>query len=64
METNIWLDPGILVQDVMLRFNSDKRSLEIPLNRPDVKIDWRSRGTFAIDIGDFIKELNAARITV
>jgi len=64
IETNIWLDPGIMVQDVMLKINSEKKSLEIPLNRPDVKLDWSSRGTFAVDIGDFIRELNAERIKV
>lgn len=64
IETNIWLDPGIMLQDVMLKIASDKKNLEIPLNRPDIKMDWQSRGTFAIDIGDFIRELNAARIKV
>lgn len=63
IETNIWLDPGIMLQDLMLKIYSDKKNLEIPLSRPDIKIDWPSRGTFAIDIGDFIRELNAARIT-
>lgn len=62
LETNIWLDPGVMVQDISLKINSDKKKLDIPLNRPDVKIDWSSRGTFSIDIGDFIKELNAERI--
>lgn len=62
LETNIWLDPGIMVQDVTLKIRSDKQKLDIPLNRPDVKMDWSSRGTFAIDISEFIKELNAERI--
>lgn len=64
IETNIWLDPGVMLQDAMLKIYSEKKSLEIPLNRPDIKIDWPSRGTFAIDIGDFIRELNAERIKV
>jgi hypothetical protein len=62
LETNIWLDPGILAQDISLKISSDKKNLDIPLNRPDVKTDWSSRGTFAIDIGEFIRELNAERI--
>ncbi|AEE91800.1 conserved protein of unknown function [Tepidanaerobacter acetatoxydans Re1] len=62
IETNIWLDPGIMVQDVLLKIFSDKKELNIPLNRPDVKTDWSGRGTFTIDIGEFIKELNAERV--
>ncbi len=62
LETNIWLDPGIMVQDVSLKICSGKKKLDIPLNRPDIKVDWSSRGAFAIDIGEFIKELNAERM--
>ena len=57
IETNIWLDPGIMVQDVWLKIYSDKKTLDIPLNRPDVKINWQGRGVFAVDIGDSIREL-------
>lgn len=64
IENNIWLDPGVMLQEVMLKVFSDKKTLEIPLSRPDIKIDWSGRGNFAIDIGGFIRELNAARIRV
>jgi len=64
IETNIWLDPGVMLQEVMLKVFSEKKALEIPLNRPDIKIDWSGRGTFTIDIGDFIRELYAERIKV
>ncbi|MDD4569437.1 MAG: hypothetical protein PHE70_04850 [Tepidanaerobacteraceae bacterium] len=64
IETNIWLDPGIMVQDVSLKIYSDKKTLDIPSNRPDIKMNWLSRGTFTIDISEFIRLLNAERIKI
>jgi hypothetical protein len=64
VETNIWLDPGVMAQEVSIKISSDKKTFDIPLNSPRIKMDWASRGTFAIDIGDFIKELNAERMKI
>lgn len=64
INTNMWLDPGILVQDILLKIYTEKKVLEIPLQRSDIELDWLSRGNFAVDIGDFIREFNAARINV
>jgi len=64
IKTNIWLDPGRMAQDLCLKIFSDARSLEILLNRPDVKIDWAGRGKFIVDIGDFVKELYAERCKI
>lgn len=63
IETNIWLDPGAMLHVIMLKVCSYKKTLEIPISRHDIKIDWLGRGIFAIDIGDFIRQLYAARIT-
>ncbi|AYO31181.1 MAG: hypothetical protein PWR06_878 [Thermoanaerobacteraceae bacterium] len=64
IETNIWLDPGRMVQDLSLKVFSENRMRDIPLNRPDVKIDWPGRGKFIVDIGDFIRELNSERCKI
>ncbi|HHX23205.1 MAG TPA: hypothetical protein GX723_04205 [Thermoanaerobacterales bacterium] len=64
VETNIWLDPGVMVQELSLKVYTDKKTLDIPLNRPDIKLNWLSRGTFAIEISEYIKELYAARVKI
>jgi len=64
IKTNMWLDPGILVQEVLMKIYTEKKVLEVPLQRADIKLDWLSRGNFTVDIGDFIRQLNAARINV
>lgn len=57
LETNIWLDPGEMVQCLSLKLYSESAVLEIPLIRPDIKTAWLKRGCFVIDIGDFVREL-------
>lgn len=64
IENNIWLDPGSMVQDLSLKIFSGNRVREIPLNRPDVKIDWPGRGKFIVDIGEFIKVLHDERCNI
>ncbi|TYP49212.1 hypothetical protein [Thermosediminibacter litoriperuensis] len=64
VDTNIWLDPGLLVQDLVLQVSSENKSLEIPLNRPNVKIDWPGRGRFVIDVSEYIKTLYAERARI
>lgn len=64
IDTNIWLDPGMMVQDTALRVYSPKKMLEIPMNRPDIKLDWSGRGRYTINVGDFIKELYSDRCKV
>ncbi|WP_422447212.1 hypothetical protein [Thermoanaerobacterium sp. DL9XJH110] len=61
IETNVWLDPGLFVQDVMLKIYSENRTLEIPLSRPDIRMAWPKRGLFVIDIGTFVRVLYAER---
>lgn len=64
IETNIWLDPGELIQCLYLKLFSESATLEIPLIRPDVKIEWPRRGCFVVDIADFVGELYKRRCEI
>lgn len=52
INTDIILDPGLLASCLSLRIEKeDGMMATIALNRPDVRIDWPSRGTFVVTIG-------------
>jgi len=49
--TNVILDQGVLAHRLSLGVAKNGGPLrEIPLNCPDVKIDWQSRGIFVITV--------------
>jgi hypothetical protein len=49
--TDIILDPGLLASYLSLDIAKENgTAIHIPLNRPDVQIDWQSRGTFVIRV--------------
>lgn len=53
ISTNVFLDQGLLSHYLTLNLTKENgQTLEIPLTRPDVKIDWQSRGTYLITIGN------------
>lgn len=56
IKTNAVLDVGLLVRDFSLRvYDQDMgMSMDVPLWRPDVKIDWVSRGSFVIDLDSLL----------
>lgn len=61
IDTNLYLDPGIMAQDLIIHIFLGNRSLEIPLNRPDVKIDWPRRGFFVVDLSEYVKTMYSER---
>ncbi|MDQ7794487.1 MAG: hypothetical protein RDU89_08770 [bacterium] len=52
VDTNAVLDVGLFGSEFSLRITDPEqgRSLDIPLGRPDVRIDWESRGAFVVDL--------------
>jgi hypothetical protein len=50
--TNVMLDHGLLAHYLILKILKDNQPFrEIPLHRPDIMIDWQSRGNFVITLG-------------
>jgi hypothetical protein len=64
IDTNLYLDPGLMAQDLIMRLLTENKSLEIPLNRPDVKMDWPRRGFFVVDLSEYVKAMYAERACV
>ncbi|MDN5331370.1 MAG: hypothetical protein PWP45_595 [Tepidanaerobacteraceae bacterium] len=64
IDTNLFLDPGIMVQDLTMKISLGNRSLEIPLNRYDVRINWPKRGFFVVDLSEYVKTMYFNRTCV
>lgn len=51
INTDIILDPGLLASCLSLGIAKEGGLVtNIPLNRPDIRIDWQSRGTFIVTV--------------
>lgn len=51
ISTNVILDQGLLAQYLALRVaRPGSLAHEIPFSRPDVQINWESRGTFLVTV--------------
>lgn len=49
IDTNIFLDPGLLAASLRLDISKDSQPvLSIPLSLPSVRIDWPERGIFVV----------------
>jgi len=53
INTNIILDPGILASFLYFDITTESETTtHIPLNRPDIQINWQSRGTFVVTVNN------------
>ncbi|MFO7152493.1 MAG: hypothetical protein DIU66_004520 [Bacillota bacterium] len=57
IDTNLFLDPGLMAQDLTMKIYLGNKTQEIPLNRYDVKIEWPKRGFFLVDLSEFLKAM-------
>lgn len=56
VKTNVILDVGVFARSFSLNLTVDGVTLDIPLSRPDVEIDWIGRGEYSISLDPFILE--------
>ena len=55
IETNLILDPGILSDTLGIRLvNKQGKTFDVPFSRPDVSIQWDSRGKYAISLSEVL----------
>lgn len=57
IRNNIVLDPGLLCANFSLKVkaqNGELKEWDIPLSRPDVRVDWPARGEFEVNLGDLL----------
>ncbi len=55
IETNLFLDPGILADSLGVRLvNEQGKKFDVPLARPDVSISWEGRGQYLIPLSAFL----------
>ena len=64
VKTNLTLDVGAFTQNFAIRLGFDGTVLEIPLSRPDVRIEWTGRGEYVISLLPFLNEVLRRRLTV
>jgi hypothetical protein len=64
VKTNLTLDAGRFTKDFAIRLGFDGVGLEVPLSRPDVKIEWSGRGEYLIPLQPFLDEVLRRRLTV
>lgn len=56
LETNLILDPGVLVDRLGIRLVGQQgKSVDIPLIRPDVTVWWEGRGKYTIPLAGLLK---------
>lgn len=62
VKTNLTLDVGTFTRDFAVRLEFDGTTLEVPLSRPDVRIDWIGRGEYVISLQSFLDEALRRRL--
>lgn len=61
INTNIFLDPGLLTDELSIKVFSEKNFYFAKLTEPFIKFDWPKRGEYYLDITELVKELYARR---
>ena len=62
IKTNAILDPGLVHAELGLRVIDPAGRIlaDVPFARPDVSIDWPSRGEFIVDVTPYLRDLAPA----
>jgi hypothetical protein len=56
VKTNLTLDAGVFTKVFAVKLHIDGRTFDIPLSRPDVKIEWVGRGEYLVSLEPFLLE--------
>ncbi len=54
VKTNLTLDVGLFTKVFSVKLKLDQWDFDIPLSRPDVKIEWKGRGEYLVSLEPFL----------
>ena len=54
VKTNLTLDAGVFTKVFAIKLHIDGKTFDIPLSRPDVRIEWVGRGEYLVSLEPFL----------